>query len=88
MAAQNPITELISVPIQTSINFEWDPEGETFAVTNIQSVLPFQLNDDWNLVARTIVPIVGNRQDRQDRLPGDEHSGSQLRQRREAGCRP
>ena len=34
------------------------PEGDTFAVTNIQPVLPFRLNDDWNLVTRTILPIV------------------------------
>ena len=57
-AAQNPIASLISVPIQSNINFDWGPEGDTFAVTNIQPVLPFKLNDDWNLVTRTILPVV------------------------------
>ncbi|MGB5570437.1 MAG: hypothetical protein WBM81_14185 [Sedimenticolaceae bacterium] len=56
--AQNPIASMISVPIQSNINYDWGPEGETFAVTNIQPVLPFKLNDDWNVVTRTILPIV------------------------------
>lgn len=57
-AAQNPIASMINLPIQSNINFDWGPEGETLAVTNIQPVLPFKLNDDWNLVTRTILPIV------------------------------
>ena len=57
-AAQNPIASLISVPIQSNIDFDWGPNSDTFAVTNIQPVLPFKLNDDWNLVTRTILPIV------------------------------
>ena len=57
-AAQNPIASMISLPIQSNINFDWGPQGETFAVTNIQPVLPFTLSDDWNLVTRTILPIV------------------------------
>jgi len=56
--AQNPIASMISLPIQSNINFDWGPEGKTFAVTNIQPVLPFKLNDDWNVVTRTILPIV------------------------------
>lgn len=56
--AQNPIASLISVPIQSNINYDWGPEEGTFAVTNIQPVLPFTLNDDWNVVTRTILPVV------------------------------
>lgn len=56
--AQNPIASMISVPIQSNINFDWGPEEDTFAVTNIQPVLPFKLNDDWNIVTRTVLPIV------------------------------
>ena len=57
-AAQNPIASMISVPIQSNINLDWGPEGDTFAVTNIQPVLPFKLNDDWNLITRTIMPVI------------------------------
>lgn len=56
--AQNPIASMISVPIQSNIDFDWGPNSDTFAVSNIQPVLPFKLNDNWNLVTRTILPIV------------------------------
>lgn len=56
--AQNPIASMMSLPIQSNIDFDWGPDSETFAVTNIQPVLPFKLNDNWNLVTRTILPIV------------------------------
>jgi len=29
-----------------------------FSVNNVQPVIPFDLNDDWNLVTRTILPII------------------------------
>jgi hypothetical protein len=57
-AAQNPIASMYSVPIQSNIDFDWGPDGDTFSVTNIQPVLPFSLGDDWNLVTRTILPVV------------------------------
>ncbi|MFR0693574.1 hypothetical protein ACLUTX_29560 [Enterobacterales bacterium AE_CKDN230030158-1A_HGKHYDSX7] len=28
------------------------------SLTNIQPVLPFTLNDDWNLISRTILPVI------------------------------
>ena len=57
-AAQNPIASLISVPIQSNNDFDWGPEGELFSVNNVQPVIPVDLNDDWNLVTRTILPII------------------------------
>ncbi len=57
-AAQNPIASLISVPIQSNNDFDWGPEGKLFSVNNVQPVIPFDLNDDWNLVTRTILPII------------------------------
>ena len=57
-AAQNPIASMINVPIQSNIDFDWGPDGDTFAVTNVQPVLPFSLNENWNLVTRTILPII------------------------------
>ncbi len=55
----NPVASLISVPFQN--NFEWGggPEGEGFRyLLNFQPVIPITLNDDWNLISRTIVPYV------------------------------
>ena len=57
-AVQNPIASLISVPIQSNNDFDWGPQGEWLSVSNFQPVVPFSLNDDWDVVTRTIVPIV------------------------------
>lgn len=55
----NPISSLKSVPIQYNFDQGFGPgdEGEKHVI-NVQPVVPFSLNDDWNLVSRTIVPIV------------------------------
>ena len=54
----NPISDLVSVPFQ----FNWEqgvgPNEQTRFILNVQPVMPFQLNEDWNLIARVIVPLV------------------------------
>jgi hypothetical protein len=57
-AVQNPVASLISVPFQNNTNFEFGPREKTFNVLNIQPVWPFELTEDWNLITRTIAPIV------------------------------
>ena len=57
-AAQNPIADLISVPFQNNTNFDIGHTNNTQNVLNFQPVFPFHLNDDWNLIARPILPIV------------------------------
>lgn len=56
-AAQNPMADLISVPIQNNTNFKYGPLDNTQNVTNIQPVVPFHLSDDWLIISRTIAPI-------------------------------
>jgi hypothetical protein len=56
--AQNPIANLISLPFQNNTNFEWGPDEKTQNVLNIQPVWPFELSKDWNLITRTILPVV------------------------------
>jgi hypothetical protein len=67
----NPVAALISVPLQ--LNYDGDigaaDQGERWTL-NIQPVIPISLNDDWNLISRTIVPVVAQ----QDIFPG---AGSQ-----------
>ena len=55
----NPIASLISVPLQLNWdqNIGPDDEGEKLLL-NIQPVIPFSLNEEWNLISRTIVPVV------------------------------
>ncbi len=55
----NPVASLISVPFQLN----WDEglgendDGRRFLL-NFQPVMPFRLNEDWNLIARVIAPII------------------------------
>ena len=57
-AAQNPVADLISLPFQNNTNFNVGALDNTQNVLNIQPVIPFNLNDDWNVITRTIVPVV------------------------------
>lgn len=54
----NPIASLISVPFQLNYdaNIGADDSGERYLL-NIQPVVPVSLNDDWNMISRTILPI-------------------------------
>lgn len=62
--AQNPVADLISVPIQTNFNFGYGakeaPESSgTQIITNVQPVIPVTLGDSGlNLITRPIVPII------------------------------
>ncbi len=56
--SQNPIADLVSVPFQSNTNFNSGPHDRTQEVLNIQPVVPMHLNDEWNLISRTIIPLV------------------------------
>jgi hypothetical protein len=57
-AAQNPVADMISLPFQWNSFFETGPEGRTQNVLLIQPVLPFSMNEDWNFIARPIIPLM------------------------------
>ena len=57
-AVQNPIASLISVPLQNNANFSYGSFNRTQEVLNLEPVIPFKLGDKWNLITRTIQPIV------------------------------
>ncbi len=55
----NPVAALISVPLQNNFDFGGGPKDDGFRYTlNVQPVIPFSLNNDWNLISRTIVPFI------------------------------
>jgi hypothetical protein len=66
----NPVAALISVPFQLN----WDSglgnagEGDKLLL-NVQPVIPVPLNDSWNMISRTILPVVAQA----DVIPGDPH---------------
>ena len=55
----NPVASLISVPIQANYDddFGLQDEGSMLRI-NVQPVIPISLGEDWNLISRTILPIV------------------------------
>ena len=57
-AVQNPIASLIILPFQNNTNFNFGPQEKTQNVLNIQPVWPFALTENWNLITRTIVPVI------------------------------
>ncbi len=63
----NPVSSLISMPMQ--LNWDTDigtsDEGERYTL-NVQPVIPISMNEKWNIISRTIVPLV----DQSDVFPG------------------
>jgi len=57
-SAQNPVASMISLPFQNNTNFDVGPLEKTQNIMNIQPVWPFALNENWNLITRTIVPVI------------------------------
>jgi len=71
LAAQNPVAAMISVPLQYNYDQNIGPQETGHKnYVNVQPVIPISLNDDWNLISRTILPVVWQS----DIFPG---SGSQ-----------
>ncbi len=67
----NPVAALISVPFQLNYDQDIGPaeDGEKWTL-NIQPVVPVDLNEEWNIISRTILPVVSQ----DDIFPG---AGSQ-----------
>lgn len=60
----NPVSDLISVPFQFNYDEGAGPRNDGERLTlNIQPVIPLSLNDDWNLIWRTILPIIHQNDD-------------------------
>jgi hypothetical protein len=61
----NPVASLISVPFQYNYDSDYGvaDDGKRSFI-NIQPVIPFDINPEWNLISRTILPVID-----QDDLP-------------------
>lgn len=56
--SQNPIGNIAVVPFQNNFNYGIGPYTRYGYNLNIQPVIPIELTSAWNLVARTILPVV------------------------------
>jgi hypothetical protein len=54
----NPIANLISVPFQFNYDGRIGAANGSRVTLNIQPVIPVTLNDEWNIISRTILPIM------------------------------
>ena len=55
----NPVSSLISVPLQFNYDdgFNENDDGSKFTL-NVQPVIPISISEHWNLISRTILPLV------------------------------
>jgi len=56
--SQNPVGNLISLPIQNNTNFGIGPNDALSDVLKIQPVVPVSLTKNWNLINRGIIPVI------------------------------
>lgn len=54
----NPVASLISVPFQNNVDCCYGPDGGTRYTLNVQPVVPISISKNWNMVVRTIVPVI------------------------------
>ncbi len=53
-----PVSSLISLSFQFNHDCCHGPHDGECLTLNIRPLIPFKLIDDWNLVARTVLPVV------------------------------
>lgn len=69
----NPVASLISVPFQFNYDTGYGPEDGYRVTMNFQPVVPISLNEDWNVISRTILPLIT-----QEDVAGDSGTQSGL----------
>lgn len=68
----NPTASLISLPLQSNFDFGGGPNDDGFQYKlNVQPVIPFNLNEDWKILSRTIIPFIHQ----EDRIGTSSQSG-------------
>jgi len=55
----NPVAALISVPLKLDYNTNLGPtESGNQSVLTVQPVIPVSMSADWNLISRSIIPVI------------------------------
>ncbi len=57
-ASQNPVADLVSVPLQLNTNFGVGPDDRQQVVLNVQPVVPIKVAANWNVILRFITPFI------------------------------
>ena len=61
--SQNPIADMVSLPFQSNTNFNTGRFNRTQEELNIQPVVPLHISADWNMISRTIIPVINQQPD-------------------------
>lgn len=56
--AQNPVADLISIPLQNNFNFNYGRNNDMQYVGNLQPVIPIHATESWIVISRTIIPFI------------------------------
>ena len=56
--AQNPVADLMIMPLQYNIDFGIGPADASQQTLKFMPVIPFSLGPEWNLITRTIIPWI------------------------------
>jgi hypothetical protein len=54
----NPVASLVSFPMQSNFDFGMGTGSGWRYTLNLQPVIPIKLSDNWNLISRTIIPVI------------------------------
>ena len=83
----NPVADLISIPFfsSTTMTASVPPRMVHNITLNLQPVIPFTLNEDWNLISRTILPIVYQEDVFPDAIAVSREGATDHRQMRKTG---
>ena len=57
-AAQNPVANMVSLPLQWNFTTGGGLDSSTALVLNVQPVIPLPIGERWLIVSRTVVPFV------------------------------
>jgi len=77
--AKNPFADLINLQLFYDATLRVGPAGETQQVLTFQPLIPINLNSDWTLITRTILPLIeqpGAPDEGWVRGPGDTQFGA------------
>ena len=54
----NPVADLISMPVQINYDSGFGSEDGHRIAINVQPVIPIEINNNWNVISRTILPFI------------------------------
>jgi hypothetical protein len=56
--SENPVEKMVTVPFNNNFNYGFGPNNNTQYILDMKPVIPFTLSDTWNLITRTIIPVI------------------------------